>query len=167
MLNVDTIPPHIGYYLSGFSDGEGSFHVSFRKRKDYKLPWKISLCFNVSQRDEIILSLFERYLKCGSIREREDGVWYYEVNNLSAITDCVIPFSEKFKLLSSRKQRDFSKFKQLAKLMKEGKHLNIEGIKEILDIREQMNDGGKRKYSRSEIINTLRKSSETTCQAQS
>ena len=50
-LNVKTIPPRIGFYLAGFADGEGSFNVSFRPRNDYSLPWKISLCFNISQKD--------------------------------------------------------------------------------------------------------------------
>jgi hypothetical protein len=48
MLKVHEIPPDIGYYLAGFTDGEGSFNVSFRPRSDYKSPWKISLCFNIS-----------------------------------------------------------------------------------------------------------------------
>ena len=34
MLNVREIPPNIGYYLAGFTDGEGSFNVSFRPRDD-------------------------------------------------------------------------------------------------------------------------------------
>jgi hypothetical protein len=37
MNNISKIPPHIGYYLAGFVDGEGSFHVSFRPRDDYKM----------------------------------------------------------------------------------------------------------------------------------
>jgi hypothetical protein len=43
------VPIELGNYLAGFADGEGSFNVSFRKRNDYRLPWKISLCFNISQ----------------------------------------------------------------------------------------------------------------------
>lgn len=58
----------LGYYLAGFTDGEGSFNVVFRPRKDYKMPWKVSLCFNISQKDKVILSLFKRYLGCGTLR---------------------------------------------------------------------------------------------------
>jgi LAGLIDADG endonuclease. len=72
-LDVKRIPPRIGYYLAGFADGEGSFNVSFRRRHDYKMPWKISLCFNVSQRDKVILALFKRYLKCGTLRHAKTG----------------------------------------------------------------------------------------------
>ena len=56
--------PEIGYYLAGFADGEGSFNISFRRRQDYKLPWKISLCFNISQKAKVILALFKHHLGC-------------------------------------------------------------------------------------------------------
>ena len=152
MLNVNEIPSEVGCYMAGFTDGEGSFNVSFRPRDDYKLPWKISLCFNISQRDEVILALFKRHLKCGTMRQRHDGVWYYEVNNFTAIVEHVIPFFERFGFLSAKKKRDFSKFKQLAELMRQGKHLTLEGVEEILKIRQSMNDGGKRRYSDAEIL---------------
>jgi len=138
--------------MAGFTDGEGSFNISFRPRDDYKMPWKVSLCFNISQRDEVILALFKRHLKCGTMRQRYDGVWYYEVNNFTAIVEHVIPFFERFGFLSAKKKRDFSKFKQLAELMRQGQHLTRKGIEQILAIRESMNDGGKRRYSDAEIL---------------
>ena len=151
-LNVNETPPEIGHYLAGFTDGEGSFNVSFRPRDDYKLPWKVSLCFNISQRDEVILALFKRHLGCGTMRQRHDGVWYYEVNNFTAIVENVIPFFERFGFLSAKKKRDFSKFRQLAEMMRQGYHLTRTGIEEILKIRLTMNDGGKRRYIDAEIL---------------
>ena len=169
MLDVSQVPQRIGHYLAGFTDGEGSFNVSFRKRGDYAIPWKVSLCFNVSRRDRIILTLFEQHLKCGTMRSRADGVWYYEVNNFTAIVENVIPFFDRFGFLSKKKQRDFAKFKQIAALIKEGRHLSKEGIDEILAIRRDMNDGGamRRKYSDDSIIELfeIRESSETKRQA--
>ncbi len=151
----------IGYYLAGFADGEGSFNVSFRPRQDYKLPWKISLCFNISQKDKVILALCKRYLECGTLRGRPDGVWYYEVNNFNAIWEKVMPFFKKFNFLSAKKKRDFAKFCEIAELMKKGEHLKEEGIKKILEIRREMNDGGRRKYSDTEIMKKIQESSET------
>ena len=170
-LNVREIPDRIGYYLAGFADGEGSFNLSFRKRNDYSMPWKISLCFNVSQKDKVILTLFKRHLKCGTLRAREDGVWYYEVNNFTAVRENVIPFFDRFGFLSAKKKRDFVKFKQIADLMSDGKHLDENGIRKILEIRKTMNDGGvgRRKYSDAEILSLMKseESSETTRQARS
>ena len=169
MLDVSQVPPDIGHYLAGFTDGEGSFNVSFRKRSDYAMPWKVSLCFNVSQRDRVILTLFVEHLKCGTMRTRPDGVWYYEVNTFTAIVENVIPFFDRFGFLSAKKRRDFAKFKQIARLIQEGRHLSREGIDEILAIRRDMNDGGamRRKYSDDSIIESfeVRESSETARQA--
>lgn len=169
MLDVSQVPQEIGHYLAGFTDGEGSFNVSFRRRGDYAMPWKVSLCFNVSQRDRVILALFERHLKCGTMRSRADGVWYYEVNTLTAIVGNVIPFFDRFGFLSGKKQRDFAKFRQIATLIQAGRHLSREGIREILAIRRDMNDGGamRRKYSDDSIVGLfgIRESSETTRQA--
>ena len=151
----------VAYYLAGFADGEGSFNVSFRKRQDYKSPWKVSLCFNISQKDKVILALFKHHLECGTLRSRPDGVWYFEVNNFSSICQKVIPFFQKYHFLSAKKKSDFSKFCKIAKLMKEGKHLTLNGIKEILMIRRNLNDGGKRKYSEEYIFKKLQESSET------
>jgi hypothetical protein len=126
----------------------------------------VSLCFNVSQRDKVILTLFKKHLKCGTLRQRPDGVWYYEVNNFHAIREYVIPFFERFGFLSAKKKRDFAKFKQLAGLIHAGKHLEKEGLEQMLQIRREMNDGGaqRRKYSDEEILQRLksRESPETT-----
>lgn len=141
------------YYLAGFADGEGSFNVSFRRRNDYnKTPWKISLCFNISQKDRVILSLFKKRLHCGTLRSRPDGVVYFEVNNFNAIKENVIPFFKKYTFLSAKKKRDFAKFCKIAQIIERGGHLTREGIEEILEIRREMNDGGKRKYSDVEIL---------------
>ena len=149
------VPPEVGWYLAGFADGEGSFNVSFRPRSDYNLPWKVSLCFNISQRDPVILAQFKRHLACGTMRQRRDGVWYYEVNHLLPILENVIPFFDRFHFLSAKKKRDFAKFKELAELMRQGQHLTRKGIEEVLRIRQSMNDGGKRKYSDREVMERL------------
>src|SRR5438270_8357970 len=128
MLNAREIPPNIGHYLAGFTDGEGSFNLSFHPRDDYKAPWKVSLCFNISQRDPIVLALFKRHLECGTMRQRQDGVWYYEVNNLQPILENVIPFFRRFGFLSAKKKRDFAKFVQLAEMFRAGRHLQKSGI---------------------------------------
>ncbi|CAJ0824695.1 6753_t:CDS:2 [Entrophospora sp. SA101] len=122
-INFSKITPQIGYYLAGFTDGEGSFH------------------------DKVILALFKKHLQCGSLRSRVDGVWYYEVNNFTAIVQNIIPFFRKYGFLSVKKKNDFAKFRQIAELIVRKDHLTKEGIKKILELREQMNNGGKHKYS--------------------
>jgi hypothetical protein len=152
VLVVDQIPEPVGYYFAGFVDGEGSFNLSFRKRADYKLPWKVSLCLNVSQKDRSILAQLKDLLECGTIRYKSDDIWFFEVNRLASIREHVIPFFERFRFLSAKKKRDFAIFKRMAMLMAEGAHLRKEGIAELLKLRRKMNDGGKRKYDDQAIM---------------
>ena len=116
------------------------------------MPWKVSLCFNIFQRDEVILAKFRRHLGCGTMRQRKDGVWYYEVNNLAAILEAVIPFFDHYGFLSAKKQRDFAKFKRIAQLLAEGRQRSRAGIEEILQIRSDMNDGGNRRYRDDAVL---------------
>ena len=155
MLRLGHVPSRIGYYLTGFVDGEGSFNVSFRPQDDYRIPWNVSLCFNISQREKEILAKFKRYLGCGTMRQRADGIWYFEVNNLKAILENVVPFFDRYGFLSAKKKRDFAKFKKIAGLLAEGRQGDRKGIEEILRIRSRMNDGGRRRYTDEMILRTF------------
>ena len=160
---VKQIPNHIGWYLAGFTDGEGSFNVSLKRDPEYRTRWHIEPSFNVSQRDRTSLVLFKRYLGVGGLRQRKDGVTYYEVRNYHALQERVVPFFKMFSFFSSTKKRNFSLFKRVVELMNEGKHTNKEGLEEILRLRENMNEGRgrKRKYSLDDYLDSQTKSSET------
>ena len=45
------------WFVTGFVDGEGSFHVSVRKNKNYKLDWRVESQFKLTQhgRDKALL----------------------------------------------------------------------------------------------------------------
>ena len=156
MIDLHKVPPSVGYYLAGFADGEGSFNVSFRPRNDYAIPWKVSACFNISQKDKVILALCKRHFQCGTLRDRPDGVWYYEVNNINALKENIIPFFRRFRFLSAKKKRDFSKFQTVVDMIHQNRHLSEEGIRAILKIRNEMDDGGKRRYSDEEILRAFK-----------
>ena len=111
------IPLEKGYYFAGFTDGEGSFNVSMRKRPDHAMKWQIILTFNVSQRDPVVLAEMKRYLGCGRFLKRKDGVNCYIVQNPSAIQERIIPFFKKFSFLSSNKKKNFSIFNQIAEMV--------------------------------------------------
>lgn len=157
------IPEKIGWYLTGFADGEGSFYVSLRRKQDYVLRWQICPSFNVAQRDRTILVLFKRYLKCGTLRARKDGVIYYEVLNIRSLKEIVIPFFERFNFFSNSKKTNFRIFCQIVDMATDKKHLEKEGLKEILLLREKLNKGRgrKRKYNLNDVFQTKWLSSET------
>lgn len=155
MLNWSRIPAPVGWYLAGFTDGEGSFNVTFRRSEDRPLPYRVGLRFNVSQKDRVILAQFKRYLQCGHVRYRSDGVWWFEVDNLNAIRQYVIPFFERFRFRSAKKKRDFAIFCRVASAVAQGRHRTREGLLEILQWRREMNDGGNRKIPEDEILREL------------
>ncbi len=158
---LEKIPNDIGYYISGFVDGEGSFNISIRKHPGYKLGWKTSLTFNVSQKGVRSLELLHRTFQCGYVRKRWDNLHYFEILDFEKIISRVIPFFTKFQL-RSEKEKDFLIFRQVAELMKEGKHLTVDGIKKILELRQPMNYGGKnRRLKAQDILAHLAGSSET------
>ena len=63
-----------------------------------------------------------------------------------------MPLLPRFALRSGKKSRDFDIFCRMAELMHDGAHLHREGILQLLELRRNMNDGGKRKYSEDQIL---------------
>lgn len=146
---LDQIPVRIGYYLAGFVDGEGSFIVSVRRRPDHASGWQVEMTFNVSQKERHILAYFKRYLGCGRFQGRSDGIFYFVVSNQRSIQERVIPFFERFSFLSQRKQSNFAIFKKIAEMVARQDHLTLQGLEQIMCLRERLNEGrGRtRKYS--------------------
>lgn len=156
------IKPDVGNYIAGFTDGEGSFNISVKKRNDYKDQWKLTASFNISQKDRVILALIKNELGCGTLRERKDGVVYYEVTNITSLKERIIPFFKRFGFLSSRKKTNFSIFSSIVEKMANGEHLTEQGFQKILELRETLNEGKgrKRKYNLSDFA-SKEESSET------
>ena len=139
-------------YLSGFTDGEGSFNISvINREKDYKHGWKISLCFNISQKDDTIPKLFQKFLGCGKIRYRKDGICYFDVRKTDDLAKIVVPFFKKFPLRSN-KNNVFIIFCEALEVVENKKHLTKSGMEKILELRNKIVVGRKRKYSNREIL---------------
>lgn len=158
LTNIDSA---IGNYIAGFTDGEGSFNISMIKRRDYVGKWKVLASFNISQKDRVILEFIKNIFECGTLRERPDGVVYFEVTNIDSLMEKVIPFFNRFIFLSANKKKNFLIFSQIVKLMANKEHLIKEGFEKVVQLRETLNEGKgrKRKYNLTELI--TEKSSET------
>lgn len=146
----------VGHYLAGFVDGEGSFNVSVKKVNDRNLRWRVTACFNVSQRERYILELLQKVLGCGTIRRRLDGVHYFEVNSYRDLVERVIPFFRRYPLRSPGKRKTLEVFAQICEMMCQGQHLTQEGVRAIVVLRNQMNkDLSKRHRTDEEILDSL------------
>ena len=160
---MKNIPNDEGNFIAGFTDGEGSFNVSIKKRLDYKESWKLTASFNISQKDRVILAWIKHVLGCGTLRERKDGIVYYEVTNIASLHDVIIPFFKKFGFRSAYKKNNFRIFSEIVLMMYKNEHLTKEGFQKILELRENLNPGigRKRKYTLKDVV-TSEESSETT-----
>ena len=149
-LSIATISSELGNFLAGFALGEGSFMIVCRRRADYRCGWKVSAAFNVSQNDIAPLELFRRALKCGTIRLAGNSGWYFEVNKLRDIQSSVVPFFRRFPLVG-RKETDFEMFADGVSILAQSP-LTDKACREILEIRESLNGGGKRRYTMERIL---------------
>ena len=149
-LAVEAIPSELGSFLSGFALGEASFMLVCRRRGDYERKWKVSAAFNVSQKDRAPLELFQDTLGCGSIRRAGNDGWYWEVNRLSDIASRIVPFFDRFPLVG-RKAKDYALFRSAVALLASGVLSDTDYVA-VLELREQMNGGGKRRYTAARIL---------------
>ncbi len=155
------------WYISGFVDGEGSFHVAFARRPDLPKGWSIIPEFHISQdisRSNVLQEIKE-YFTCGRIQENNsnspDKTLVFIVRNRKDLINNILPFFEAYPL-RSHKQKDFIIFQEIVRLMDLEKHLTNTGFNNIVKKAFQMNGNGKyRKFTMDDIL--LTESSETTC----
>ena len=148
----------IGHYLAGYTDGEGSFCISFSPRPKLRTALEIRPSFSVSQnsdRQEVLL-LFQQYLQCGTIRRNpSDRTFKFEVRSIKDLVEKVIPHFLKFPLLSSKK-KDFERFATICNKIYQRKHLEKEELRKMVELSYQMNGLGARRYTSKEILLCIR-----------
>ena len=155
------------WYITGFVEGEGTFHVAIYKDSKMKFGLKFIPEFHVNQsylRQETLREI-KRYFGCGYVKSNhrqniKDDTLVLVVRNRNDLLNKVIPFFEKYPLLSN-KQDSFQLFKKVVCFLESGQHATFTGVKKILDSAYQMNGQGKyRKTNQESLLNYL-ESSET------
>jgi LAGLIDADG DNA endonuclease family protein len=144
-------------YISGFVDGEGCFCVSFQPSKRHKFGWEVRPSFSVSQNADRaeLLYIIQKQWACGFIRpDRSDKTIKFEVRNVQDLMDKVLPHFRATPLASS-KQVDVRRFRRICEMIHDGKHLEKDGLSEIVQVAMEMNPSGKRKYRASDILRSL------------
>lgn len=81
------------YWLTGFTSGEGCFHIKIKKSAEVNSGFKISLLFKISQheKDEKLLSNIKTYLNCGNTYKNRNCI-DYTVEKYSDLILKIIPF---------------------------------------------------------------------------
>lgn len=157
------------WYIVGFVEGEGSFHVAFYKDNAMKYGIKIIPEFHISQSYLRVSTLEEiqNYFKCGYLKanhknNHNDDTYVLVIRDRMDLLDKIIPFFRKYPMLSI-KQTSFELFSEVVSLMANKKHSEKDGIIKIINLAYKMNISGKyRKVTEQSLINVV-KSSETTC----
>jgi hypothetical protein len=159
---LNAIPPDVGYYIAGFVDGEGSFNIPIRRSSDRSLPWRVGLSFNVSQIGADHPRFLREIIGAGTVRGRNDGVFYFEVTRPDELEARVFPFFERLPLRGP-KLHDLAIFREITSMVLTGAHLTIAGFTRVLELRGPMNRGGKRRRTDDELVRALplHESSET------
>jgi hypothetical protein len=126
-------------WVVGFVDAEGGFHVSVNRHRSMTIGFQVLPEFVVVQhsRDRQILMALKRYFGAGVVRSNHGDRDCLRIRKLKSLLQ-VCDFFLKHPL-KTKKNSDFRKFRRIVMLMDQGCHLELEGLKEIVQIALQMN----------------------------
>ena len=146
-------------YIVGFVEGEGMFYIGIVPSKETKSGWQVIYFFKVSQNPigRSVLRQIKERLSCGYVKQNSktdqtDKSLAFVVRNLTDLDKKVLPFFRDKLII---KKKSFDTFEKVLTLVKQGKHLEREGLKKILDLAYAMNTG-KRKLTKEYILKHYR-----------
>lgn len=129
------------WFITGFTDGEGTFTVSIYKNSKLKLGWELSASFEIGldAKDKVLLEEIQAYFGVGKIYKGEKNVYRYKVRTPKELR-VIIDHFDKYSLIT-QKQANFVLFKQVVEMLNRKEHLTIEGIHKLIAIKASMNLG--------------------------
>ncbi len=158
------------WYVSGFVDGEGSFHIAFLKDLHMRTYLKVIPEFRISQNvtSKNVLEQIQRFFNSGNIKANHNGreldrTYVLVVRNREDLLKKIIPFFKRYSLKTGKAQ-DFLFFEQIVTLMADGHHRTCEGARRIVELAYEMNGHGRYRSVKKETLLKLVESSETICE---
>lgn len=130
-------------WITGFTDGEGSFMVSILRSKDRAIGWRVTPIFAIklSDKDLELLSKIKSFFGVGNlVVSKSNGSALYSVKSVKDIYSVIIPHFCKYPLLT-QKQADFVLFKDIVELIVQKQHLTKEGLPKIVGYKSVLNKG--------------------------
>ena len=129
-------------FVTGFTDGEGCFHIAITKRKDFKLGRSVELAFeiNLNEKDIALLKQIQNFFRVGSINYKEKTKSFMFKVSSSKDLKVIINHFDKYPLITE-KCSDFKLFKQAFHLIERQEHLTVEGLCKIVALKASMNRG--------------------------
>jgi len=146
------------FYVTGFIDAEGCFHVSIVNNNELKTGKSVRARFQISlnKKDKTLLEQIKNFFCVGKVIDRGDDVFYYQISTVKDLM-LIINHFEKYPLISE-KHADFLLFKNVLEIIKREEHLSMEGLKKILSFKATLNNGlpGSLKADFPDVIPILR-----------
>ncbi len=125
---MSLLPPH---YISGFVDGEGCFALKYRreiklnrKNKPVYFYWDVEFAILLRGDDIDILHAIKKTLGCGKISMSKRGDARYAVNNISELSNIIVPFFSKYQL-RAKKKYDFMLWKEAVEIFQRNQRKKI------------------------------------------
>lgn len=131
------------WFISGFTDAEGSFMVSIVKNSKRSMGFVLTYSFiiGLNFRDKHILESIKASWGVGEIYNHpSDNTQRYKVSNKKDILNVVIPHFNKYPLVT-QKYIDFWIFKNIMYMIEKKEHLTQEGLNKIVNLRANLNLG--------------------------
>jgi len=144
----------LGFYISGFVEGEGNFIVFLSEKiQNGKKYIQLHSRFMVSQIDIEPIKMIKDALDCGSITIRRDKPTYKDYSpkrkdaywlQVGSKKDCfrkVIPFFNKYKFVSKRKYREYQIWRETVTFIQK-RHFtkaDIEKVRELILEKRRIN----------------------------
>jgi hypothetical protein len=128
------------WFLTGFTDGEGSFIIYIKRNKNLKVGWNLELRFQIGlhKKDKYLLDQIKNYLGVGKIYK--DRSHYFKFIVTSKDLQVVIEHFEKYPLIT-QKLADYNLFKQAYNIILNKEHLTLEGLNRLVSIKGSLNHG--------------------------
>ena len=126
-------------WLAGFTSAEGSFMIRISNSLNHKFNKKIQLEFNLTQhaRDERLMKMIANYLKVGTVSLNRN-TYVFRVLNFSGLTEEILPIFNNYPI-QGIKYFDYLDFLKAVDIIKDKRHLTLEGLQEIQKIKDGMN----------------------------
>lgn len=131
-------------FITGFTDAEGCFSLNIIKDQKSRTGWIIQPSFqiDVHERDIVLLQEIQGYFGGnGTIFKKAHEQLIYRVGSFAQIVEVIIPHFDKHPLVTDKKA-DYLLFRTvIMDVMREKKHLTLEGVKDIVAIKASLNKG--------------------------
>lgn len=133
-------------WIVGFIDGEGCFSVSIVRSKTSPIGYQVMPEFVATQGEKSLdaLKKLQSFFGCGNIfinrryDNHTENLYRFCIRSLKDLNEKVVPFFRNYPLQTAKRQ-DFDRFATIMDLIRERKHLSLEGVVQIAEIASQMN----------------------------